>query len=533
MYDYIIIGAGSAGCVLANRLTENPETNVLLLEAGGPDDKTEIRIPAAFAKLFRTTYDWNYDTDPEPHMNGRRMYWPRGKTLGGSSAINAMIYIRGSRHDYDTWAALGNDGWSYDDLLPHFKRTERQTVIDDPQHHGTDGPLNIEALRSPSELSLTFLAACESVGIPRNADFNGATQDGAGLYQVTMLRGERHSAAEAYLKPIMKTRDNLTVGTGAHVQHITHDGPRVTGVTYLQDGVVQTVTANEVILSAGAINTPQLLMLSGIGPAESLAALGIEVWVDAPGVGQNLQDHLAGGVMYHSKLPVSLVNAERLHHVARYLLQRKGPLASNVAEAGAYVRTHDDAPVPNIQFHFAPNFFRNHGFDNPPGHGFSIGPVLVTPRSRGEIALTSPNPMDAPAMRPRYLSDADGYDMQSLLDGVKLARQIAAADVFDRYRGAEYLPGAAAQSDDELREHIRNTSETLYHPVGTAKMGTDDDPTAVVDASLRVRGVVGLRVVDASIMPTIPNGNTHAPAMAIAEKAADIIKDTTNRPFML
>jgi choline dehydrogenase len=522
MYDVIIVGAGSAGCVLANRLTANPRMSVLLLEAGQPDNKPEITVPAAFAKLFRTDHDWNYDTVPQAYLNGRQLYTPRGKTLGGSSAINAMIYNRGHRYIYDQWAQLGNIGWGYDDLLPYFKRMENHANGPD-DYHGVGGALHVEDLRDPRPPTLAFVKAAQQTGIPANPDFNGAHQLGVGLYAVTMKRGARHSAATAYLKPILH-RPNLTVQTEAHACRLQHDGQRFYAVEYQQGDTRQLVEAQrEIILCGGALNTPQLLMLSGIGPAAHLQELGVDVLLDAPGVGNNLQDHLAAGVMHADRQKMSLATAETPGNIIKYLLARVGPLTSNVAEAGAYIITNPQRPIPDIQYHFAPNFFLNHGFDNPPGHGFTLGGVLVTPSSRGTIRLQSTDPYAPPLIDPQYVSDPDGLDMAALVESLKLARQIIASPAMTPFRGDEVLPGPGVVDDDGLRDHIRNTSETLYHPVGTVKMGRSDDPQAVLDASLRLRGVAGLRVVDASVMPIIPNGNTNAPVMAIAEKAADMI----------
>jgi choline dehydrogenase len=521
MYDFVIVGGGSAGCVMANRLSAWADHSVLLLEAGRPDDKLEIRVPAAFSKLFRSEVDWNYTTEPQPHMNGRRLYWPRGKVLGGSSAMNAMIHIRGNRADYDGWAALGNSGWTFEDVLPYFKRIEHYYGGVNALH-SVGGPVSVERLRDPRPLSLAFVEAAEQTGIPRNTDFNGDQQDGAGLYDVTMKDGARISAATAYLKPV-QDRPNLTVQTDTHVIRLeaTADG-RMTRVIYQQGDLVQQVIAQrEVILAAGAVNSPQILMMSGIGPGESLTEMAIPVHVNLPGVGQNLQDHLIAGVSYHATQPLSLADAEKPGNLIKYLMGRVGPLTSNVAEGGAFIRTQPDFSAPDIQYHFGPNFFVDHGQNNPPGHGFSLGALVLQPYSRGTISLSMPDPFYAPRIQPNYF--ADERDMDTLLKGVKLARKILAAPAFDRLRGKEYLPGDAAQSDEELREHIRNTGDTLYHPVGTCKMGPENDPSSVVDSNLRLRGVDGVRVVDASVMPVIPRGNTNAPTLMIAEKAADLI----------
>ena len=519
MYDYIIIGAGSAGCVLANRLSEDPKVKVLLLEAGGRDTRKEIQVPVAFSKLFKTPCDWAYYTDPEAQLANRSLYWPRGKVLGGSSSINAMIYIRGHRADYDGWRDLGNPGWGYDDVLPYFKKSENQQH-GASEYHGAEGSLHVSDLRTVNPLSEAFVAAGQEAGFKRNNDFNGESQDGFGLYQVTQFHGKRHSAAAAFLHPAM-SRPNLTVKTDAHVFGIYFEGKRAAIVSFQQgSGSAQERAEREIILCGGAIGSPQLLMLSGVGPASHLRAFDIPLVCDLPGVGQNLQDHPCTGVVFECTKPVSLASAESLSSLTQYLCFKKGPLTSNVAEAGAFLNTASQGQTPDLQFHFGAGYFVEHGFQKFDGHAFAFGPTLLHPFSRGEIRLRSSNPLDAPSIRANYFSDP--RDMDVMLEGVKLSRSLAAAKAFVPYRGKELHPGPAAKDDQALRAHIASFAETLYHPAGTCKMG--HDATAVVDSELRVHGVEGLRVVDASIMPLVVGGNTNAPTIMIAERAADLIK---------
>ncbi len=523
MYDYVIVGAGSAGCVLAHRLSEDPGVRVLLLEAGGRDAAREIHIPAAFSKLFKTEVDWDFATAPQAHLHGRRLYWPRGKVLGGSSSINAMIYIRGHRADYDHWAALGNPGWSYDDVLPYFVKAEHNER-GASAYHGVGGPLNVADLRQANPLSRAFVEAAAQAGIPRNPDFNGARQEGAGLCQVTQKRGRRWSTARAYLRPALR-RPNLSVVTGAHVLRVAMEGRRAAGVVYERGGRQERVLAGrEVILCGGAIGSPHLLLRSGVGPAAHLRAHGIDVAHDLPGVGRNLQDHLAYGVRYAVTAPITLLNAESPANLVRYLLFGRGMLTSNVAEALAFVRTRAALPAPDLQFHFAPVYYVDHGLAPPPFHGMSLGVTLLQPRSAGYVGLGAAGPLAQPEIQPQFLSDEE--DLRVMVEGVRLARRIFQAPAFDAYRGAELTPGAHAQRDDDLYEDIRENAEHLYHPVGTCKMGAD--ALAVVDAQLRVHGVEGLRVVDASVMPTVVRGNTNAPTIMIAEKAADMIRQRTS-----
>jgi choline dehydrogenase len=518
-YDYIIVGAGSAGCVLAARLTEDLHTRVLLLEAGGPDSAPEIHIPAAFSKLFKTAADWNYSTEPETQLHNRKLYWPRGKVLGGSSSINAMIYVRGNPADYDHWRDLGNAGWGFADVLPYFKKSEDQDR-GDSEFHGVGGPIHVADPGCVNPLTRAFLAATTEIGIPSNSDFNGATQEGAGLYQLTQKNAERCSAADGYLKPALG-RPNLTVVTGAHVLRAIIENGRASGVAFVRGGISEMVHPNaEVILAGGAINSPQLLMLSGVGPADELRRIGIEVTRDLPGVGQNLQDHPMVSVGYLCTRKISLDGAETLANVLRYFIFKTGPLTSNVAEAGLFLRTREGLPTPDLQLLFGPAYYRGHGLVRRKEHCFGFGPTLITPESRGSISLRSTNPLDAPAIRPNYLStDAD---LRRMIEGVRLARRLAHARAFDPFRGTELHPGPDARSDDDIAEFLRNELETLYHPVGTCKMGSDS--RAVVDARLRVHGIERLRVVDASIMPRVPAGNTNAPVIMIAEKAADMIR---------
>lgn len=499
MFDYVIVGAGSAGCVLANRLSHDPNVRVLLIEAGPRDTIKEIRIPAAFGKLFRTAIDWAFYTEPQPHLYNRSLYWPRGKTLGGSSSINAMIYIRGNRRDYDRWAELGATGWDYDSLHLLFERTLLN--------------LSVTSLHEPNPLSKAMLDAAEQAGFARNHDFNGPAQDGFGMYRVTQRKGQRHSAADAFLHS-ERGRPNLTVRTDALVTSLIIERGRAVGVRLAVNGAAEEVRADrEVIVAAGAVKSPQLLMLSGIGPADHLRSVGITPVVDLPGVGENLQDHPVAMVTYQSKRPCSLAVATSPMSVCRYLISKRGMLASNVGECGGFVRTRPGLDRPDLQFHFAPAYFIEHGFQTPPGHGFTFGPTLVRPESRGWIRLRSSDPSSPPAIQPNYLQSS--ADLEVLVEGIQMARRIAGQTAMDEFRGAEHLPGAGEQ---DLHAYVRRTLETLYHPVGTCKMGVDE--MAVVDPQLRVRGVEGLRVVDASIMPEVVTGNTNAPTMAIAEKAA-------------
>lgn len=518
MYDYIIIGAGSAGCVLANRLTEDPDTKVLLLEAGGPDNKQEVHIPAAFSKLFKGPCDWAFHTEPQENLASRRLYWPRGKMLGGSSSMNAMIYIRGHHGDYGRWRDLGNEGWGFADVLPYFKKAEHQER-GASEYHGTGGPLNVADQRSINPLSRAFVAAGGELGFPANGDFNGAEQEGFGFFQVTQKGGKRCSAAAAYLKPALR-RPNLTIQTQAQATRLLVDGTRAVGVEYLRNGRAEQARAGrEVILSGGAVSSPQLLMLSGIGPADHLRSLSISPVVDLPGVGQNLQDHLFVSIAYACTRPISLASAETIPNIASYLLFKKGPLTSNVAEAGAFIRMDASLPAPDLQFHFGPVYYLNHGFTRPEGHGFSIGPTLIRPESRGQITLRSSDPFAPPAIQPRYL-DSEA-DLRTLVEGVKLACELAHTKAFAEYRGAAVCE--TLSTAEGITGYIRNTVETIYHPAGTCKMG--NDPLAVVDTQLRVRGVEGLRVVDASVMPELVGGNPNAVVIMLAEKAADSIRE--------
>ncbi|HMM57004.1 MAG: choline dehydrogenase [Xanthomonadales bacterium PRO7] len=521
-YDTIIVGAGSAGCVLANRLSANPNHRVLLLEAGGRDWHPFIHMPAGIAKMVnRKGINWDYSTEPEAQLDNRRLWWPRGKVLGGSSSINAMCYIRGDARDYDEWARMvGDERWNWNGVLPYFKRAEGNTR-GASELHGADGPLAVQDLKYHNALTQAFVDAAQGTGLPLNPDFNGTTQLGAGFYQVTQKDGARCSTAASYLHAA-RGRANLTVRTRAVTQHVLLDGHRAVGVDYRHNGRLTRAEAREVILCGGAINSPQLLMLSGVGPADHLRAHGIRAAHDLPGVGANLQDHLDICTLQHCTQPVSY---DRLNEVAvalEYLLRHDGPGTSNIAEGGAFVRTRL-APDErcDVQLHFIPALLDDHGRHRLPGYGYTLHACNLRPRSRGTIRLKSADPAAKAEIRANYLSDGDGHDLATMIEGAKLSREIFAATAFDAYRGEEIFPGSAVTTDAGLADFIRRKAETVYHPVGSCRMGNDDQ--AVVDSQLRVRGVAGLRVVDASVMPCLPGGNTNAPTIMIAERAADMI----------
>ena len=520
----MIVGAGSAGCVLAARLTEDPSTRVLLLEAGGRGVHPNIAIPAAFAKQFKTKLDWDYSTEPEPACENRSLYIPRGKGLGGSSSMNAMLYVRGRPLDYDLWESEGASGWSWNDVRPYFLRAENNER-GASEHHATGGPLNVADERSPRQLTGRFIAAAERSGIPRIPDYNGPEQDGVSPVQVTQRNGRRFSAADAYLRPHMK-RENLTVVTGAQVLRVELDNERATGVRYRdRRGREQVASADrEVLVAAGSIGSPQLLMLSGVGPADHLREVGVEAKHDLPGVGQNLQDHPYVVCIWESTLGGSLYGADKPKPLLEWILRRSGPLTSTVAEAFAFVRSRPGLPAADLQYHFAPAYFNDNGFDEFDGHAFTLGPVLVTPKSRGWIKLRSADPADKPRILTGSLSEPE--DVQALVAGMKIAREIAAAEPLAEAKGREIFPGDGVDTEDDLAADLRRRVELLYHPVGTCKMGSGDD--AVVDAELRVRGIGNLRVADASVMPVIPGGNTNAATIMIGERAADLIRGATS-----
>ena len=521
MYDYIIVGAGSAGCVLAARLSEDPDVKVLLVEAGVADNLDNIHIPAGVGSLARTAVDWDLWTGHEPHLDGRRVYLPRGKTLGGSSSTNAMVYIRGSRLDYDGWRDLGCDGWSYEDLLPYFKRSE-DNERGASEYHGAGGPLRVSEGRHDNPMMDAVVEAGIQAGLPANDDFNASAQDGMGRYQVTQRDGRRCSASVAYLHPAM-TRPNLTVEVGVQVEKVVFDGTRAAGVEGKRLGEAVGFRAErEVIVCGGAYHSPHLLMHSGIGPAEHLISRLIMPVVDLPAVGRNLQDHVQLWLLWRSDEPVSLASAMAPENVeanlAAFETEGRGPLTSNFAEVGGFARTSDDLPAPDIQIHAIPGILS----EDPPfgqaDHGVSIGVCLLTPRSRGEVHLLNAEPSAKPHIMHRYFDDPD--DLRRMEAGVALVMEIARQTALGPYcSDPEQVPTSGAEAD--LQAFIRRHAQTLYHPVGTCAMGTGED--AVVDPELRVRGVEGLRVVDCSVMPTVPRGNTNAPVIALAERAADLI----------
>ena len=524
MVDYIIVGAGSAGCVLANRLSAEPGTTVALLEAGGKDWSPFIRMPAGYLALMKSgAVDWGYYTEKQPHLENRVMFWPRGKVLGGSSSINGMVYIRGHSSDYDLWAQLGNRGWSYDDCMPYFKRSERRE-LGASAYHGGDGPMPVTRLPELSHpLTKAWFAAGAQADYPATDDFNGPQQEGFGPVDSTISNSQRASAAHSYLHPAMG-RANLTVITRALAGRLLIEHGRAVGVEYIKDGRLQTLRAErEVILSGGAINSPQLLQLSGIGDPDHLHAVGIKPVHELKGVGRNLQDHLGAGVKQRCTQPISFLTHTRPIGAARafmqYFLTKSGPATSHGLESMAFVKSRADVVAPDLQFFFVLLMYSNHGRAIVNEHGFMAYFNLARPESRGSILVRSADPRQHPAIQPNYLAAA--ADVRGMRDGIKIGRDIIAQHAFDPYRGGEYGPGSAVRTDAEIDGYIRATAETLYHPVGTCKMGADT--LAVVNDRLQVRGIDGLRVVDASIMPRVISGNTNAATIMIAEKGADFV----------
>ncbi|MGE0313348.1 MAG: GMC family oxidoreductase [Lautropia sp.] len=530
-FDYIVIGAGSAGATLAGRLSEDPACKVLLLEAGPPDRSIWIHLPIGYGKtMWSPKYNWCFHTDPDPNMNGRRIYWPRGKTLGGCSSINGLIYIRGQREDYDHWAALGNAGWGFDDCLPYFLKSEANQR-GASAYHGADGPLHVSDIGAKDALIESFIDGAGQIGVPRTDDFNGACQEGAGYFQLNTRNGWRWSTAKAYLEPARR-RPNLRIETDAQAGGLLIEHARAVGVRYRQAGRMKTARVRaEVLVCAGAIQSPQLLQLSGIGPAALLGAHGIPVVRDAPGVGENLQDHLQIRLIFEATHPTtndalhSWIGQAKLG--LQWLLHRSGPLAVGINQGGCFMRALPEAKTPDIQFHVATLSADMAGGKVHPFSGFTMSVCQLRPESRGSIRIRSNDPFAPPSMQPNYLSAE--LDRRTAVAAVKAARAIAATPAMRGYVKREVKPGPAAGDDAALLEFCRDNGATIFHPSGTCRMGVAGDPMAVLDERLRVRGVEGLRVVDCSAMPTLVSGNTNAPAVMMAEKAADMIREDARR----
>ncbi|SIT40659.1 Oxygen-dependent choline dehydrogenase [Paraburkholderia piptadeniae] len=528
-FDFVVVGAGSAGCVLANRLSEDGRYSVCLLEAGPTDRYAWIHIPIGYGKtMFHPVYNWGFYTDPDPNMNNRKLYWPRGRTLGGCSSINGLIYVRGQKEDYDRWAALGNRGWSWDECLPYFRRLEHNELGEGPTR-GVDGPLWASTIRQRHELVDAFIAASNRLGMRTVDDFNTGDQEGVGYYQLTTRRGLRCSTAVAYLKPA-RQRANLHVETDAQASKILFDGTRAMGIQYVQRGETREVHADrEVILAAGALQSPQLLQLSGVGPAALLQEHGIPVVAARAGVGENLQDHLQIRLIYEVTKPITTNDqlrswTGRAKMGLQWALFRGGPLAVGINQGGMFCRAlPDEAKTPDIQFHFSTLSADSAGGDVHAFPGCTYSVCQLRPESRGAVRIRSTNPLEAPSIHPNYL--ATDLDRRTAVAGVRFARRVAATQPMASLMKREVRPGADAQTDGELLQFCREYGQTIFHPSGTAKMGTTDDPLAVVDERLRVYGTRGLRVVDCSIMPTLVSGNTNVPIVMVAEKASDMILD--------